>query len=191
MIQEILLMFGLTVLQNASFTLVSRARNSNSLTYHTIASVLSNGIWLLVIRNVVANFDNWILMVTYLIGAVCGSVTMHYISMHYFENKKDVKKPSHLSEAFKYIIEIFNKERKTLEKINASISDPIQLINQQIKGFKFERREGITYNSKMKDCEGKIGKISNFNERNNSYTVYFEDGEDWNYPAEEIKNHLV
>jgi hypothetical protein len=86
---EILQMLGLTILQNASFTLVSRARNSNSITYHTIASVLSNGIWLLVIRNVVANFDNLTLMITYLIGSVIGSVGMHYVAMKYFEKPKN------------------------------------------------------------------------------------------------------
>jgi len=85
---EILKMLGLVILQNASFTLVSRARNSNSLAYHTIASVLSNGIWLLVIRQVVMNINNWQLMVTYLIGAVIGSISMHYIAMKYFEKKK-------------------------------------------------------------------------------------------------------
>lgn len=78
-------MLGLVILQNASFTLVSRARNSNSLLYHTIASVLSNGIWLLVIRQVVMNLDNWQLMVTYLVGAVIGSISMHYLAMKYFE----------------------------------------------------------------------------------------------------------
>ncbi len=83
-------MLGLTILQNASFTLVSRARNSNSILYHTIASVLSNGIWLLVIRQVVTNFDNWILMVTYLIGAVIGSISMHYFAMKYFEKPKNI-----------------------------------------------------------------------------------------------------
>ena len=88
MINEILMMLGLTILQNASFTLVSRARNSSSLMYHTLASVLSNGIWLLVIRHVVTNFDNWILMVTYVIGAVIGSISMHYIAMKYFEKPK-------------------------------------------------------------------------------------------------------
>jgi hypothetical protein len=88
MLLEILKMLGLTILQNASFTLVSRARNSNSLTYHTTASVLSNGIWLLVIRNVVSNFDNYILMTTYLIGSVIGSVSMHYVAMKYFEKTK-------------------------------------------------------------------------------------------------------
>jgi hypothetical protein len=86
---EILKMLGLTILQNASFTLVSRARNSNSILYHTIASVLSNGIWLLVIRNVVTNFGNTTLMITYLIGSVIGSISMHYVAMKYFEKPKD------------------------------------------------------------------------------------------------------
>jgi len=90
MIIEILIMLGLTILQNASFTLVSRARNSNSILYHTVASVLSNGIWLLVIRHVVTNFDNWILMVTYVIGAVIGSISMYYIAMKYFEKPKNI-----------------------------------------------------------------------------------------------------
>lgn len=85
---EILIMLGLTILQNASFTLVSRARNSNSILYHTVASVLSNGIWLLVIRNVVTNFGNTTLMITYLIGSVIGSISMHYIAMKYFEKPK-------------------------------------------------------------------------------------------------------
>lgn len=81
-------MFGLTVLQNASFTLVSRARNSNSILFHTIASVLSNGMWLLVIKQVVTNFDNPVLLVTYLIGSVTGSILMHYISMKHIEKLK-------------------------------------------------------------------------------------------------------
>lgn len=81
-------MFGLVVLQNASFTLVSRARNSNSILYHGIASVLSNGIWLLVIRQVVLNFDRTDLMITYLVGSVAGSILMHYVAMKFFEKKK-------------------------------------------------------------------------------------------------------
>ena len=84
---EILIMFSLVLLQNASFTLVSRARNSKSLMYHGIASVLSNGIWLLVIRQVVLNLDRWDLMVTYLIASVLGSIGMHHIAMKYFERK--------------------------------------------------------------------------------------------------------
>lgn len=81
-------MFALVVLQNASFTLVSRARNSNSLSYNAIASVLSNGIWLLVISKVVQNFDSPKMMIAYLLGSVVGSVAMHYLSMKYFEKKK-------------------------------------------------------------------------------------------------------
>lgn len=84
---EILKMFGLVVLQNASFTLVSRARNSQSILYHTIASILSNGIWLLVIRQVVLNLDRLDLMLTYLIASVIGSIGMHYLAMRYFEKK--------------------------------------------------------------------------------------------------------
>jgi putative flippase GtrA len=85
--KEILIMFSLVVLQNASFTLVSRARNSKSLLYHGIASVLSNGIWLLVIRQVVVNLDRWDLMLTYLVASVIGSISMHYVAMKFFEKK--------------------------------------------------------------------------------------------------------
>ena len=85
--EEIFKMIGLTILQNASFTLISRARNSNSISYHVIASVLSNGIWLLVIKNVVSNFDKPELMISYLIGSVIGSISMHYVAMKYLEKK--------------------------------------------------------------------------------------------------------
>lgn len=87
MIVEILKMLGLVILQNASFTLVSRARNSKSLIYHGTASVLSNGVWLLVIKQVVHSFDKPHLMITYLVGSVIGSVGMHHIAMKYFEKK--------------------------------------------------------------------------------------------------------
>lgn len=85
--EEIIKMIGLTIIQNASFTLMSRARNSNSISYHAIASILSNGIWILVIRNVVSNFDKPELMIAYLIGSVIGSIGMHFIAMKYFEKK--------------------------------------------------------------------------------------------------------
>jgi hypothetical protein len=81
-----LLLFLTTVLQNASFTLVSRARNSRSLGFHAIASVLSNGVWLLVIRQVVTHLDSASMMGTYLAGSVTGSVLMHYVSMRFLEN---------------------------------------------------------------------------------------------------------
>lgn len=83
-------MLGLAILQNASFTLQSRARNSKSLLYHTVSSILSNGIWLFVIREVVLNFDKPKLLIAYLVGSVVGSVWMHHIAMKYFENKKQI-----------------------------------------------------------------------------------------------------
>lgn len=46
----------LLMAQNFAFTLVSRARNSGSDAYHAIASVFSNGIWLVVNFLVVAQF---------------------------------------------------------------------------------------------------------------------------------------
>ena len=80
-------MFGLVLLQNASFTLVGRARNSNSLIFHGIASLISNGIWVIVIRQVVLNFDNTQMMIAYGVGGVSGGVLMHYISMNFIETK--------------------------------------------------------------------------------------------------------
>lgn len=88
----VLKMLGLTILQNASFTLVSRARNSSSIAYHGGAAVLSNGIWLLVIREVTLSFDKWYMMAAYVVGAVTGSILMHYVAMKYFEKGK--RKPT-------------------------------------------------------------------------------------------------
>lgn len=82
---EILIFFGLVILQNASFTLVSRARNSDSMLFHGSAAILSNGIWLLVMKKLVTNFEDTGMMITYIIAAVIGSLLMHYLSMKYFE----------------------------------------------------------------------------------------------------------
>jgi hypothetical protein len=84
---EIIKMLLLVILQNASFTLVSRARNSQSILYHGTASILSNGIWLLVIRKITQNFDKPELMITYLIGSVIGSIGMHYFVMKHIEKR--------------------------------------------------------------------------------------------------------
>lgn len=88
MIIAFLKMFLIVVLQNAAFTWVSRARNSGSYSYHAIAAVFSNGIWLIVIRQVVINFENTWIQIAYLLGAVTGSVLMHWISVKYLEKGK-------------------------------------------------------------------------------------------------------
>lgn len=87
MILQVLGLFVSTVLQNASFTLTSRARNSKSVMFHGLASVASNGVWLLVIRQIVTHLDSWVLMATYLLGSVIGSVAMHHVSMKYLETR--------------------------------------------------------------------------------------------------------
>jgi hypothetical protein len=85
---ELLLLGGLVVCQNASFTLVSRARNSGSLAYHSGAAILSNGVWLLVFRQMVTKIDDAPAMLVYLIASVLGSVAMHYVSMKWIEKGK-------------------------------------------------------------------------------------------------------
>ena len=85
---EFSLIVILTFLQNASFTLVSRARNSNSITYHLIAALISNFLYLIVINKLIKNLENPLLTFGYLLGSVSGSIIMHYIAMKYFEKKK-------------------------------------------------------------------------------------------------------
>lgn len=81
-----IILFFVTILQNASFTLVSRARNSKSLVFHAIASVFSNGIWFIVVRQVTQEDPNtWLLGTVYVAGTVTGSVAMHYLSMNFIE----------------------------------------------------------------------------------------------------------
>lgn len=86
------------LMQNASFTLVSRARNSGSLKFHALAAVGSNGIWFVGLMFAVDKIkeakdahDIWLLIgsaVFYTIFTVIGSVSMHYISMKYLESGK-------------------------------------------------------------------------------------------------------
>lgn len=165
MISQILTMFGLTVLQNASFTLVSRARNSKSLAFHTIASILSNGIYLLVIRHVVTNLNNWVLMVTYVVGAVVGGLIMHHISMNYLEKVKDWK-------------DLFKRS-------------PNRLVGKNVKGFEFKTAGNLGFVMSMTKYVDQLGKIERYNPHSNSYRIRFADGEHWNYPASEINKHLV
>lgn len=84
--------------QNASFTLVSRARNSGSISFHAVASIGSNGIWfmsqIIVIDKIsrALRSHDWELMaftlVFYTLFTVIGSISMHYISMRWIEKGK-------------------------------------------------------------------------------------------------------
>lgn len=90
----------LLIVQNASFTLVSRARQSNNYWFHAVAAVGSNGIWFasqfILIDNIVsmAKTGSWGLIVGtgvfYTTFTIIGSVGMHYISQHHIERKLKV-----------------------------------------------------------------------------------------------------
>lgn len=82
----------LLILQNASFTLVSRARNSGSYLFHACAAVLANGIYIITIQIMIdfRTSDRSMLLVAgvYTMFTVLGSVAMHYISINYIEKGK-------------------------------------------------------------------------------------------------------
>lgn len=67
--------------QNISFSIVSRSRNRNSMTYHLIAAIFSNGVWFLTFRSLVTQNMNFALFIPYTIGTVSGSLTGQKISM--------------------------------------------------------------------------------------------------------------
>lgn len=86
------------LLQNASFTFVSRARNSGSYWLHAVAAVCSNGVWfaaqfvsLGIIIELIKN-GTWVQRIGagtfYTAFTVAGSVLMHYVSSNYIEKGK-------------------------------------------------------------------------------------------------------
>jgi hypothetical protein len=88
---------GLLVVQNASFTLVSRARNSRSIAYHAVAALGSNGVWF-ASQFVLFGFmldaitsgtwrDAVALGCWYSLWTIVGSVGMHYIALNKIEPK--------------------------------------------------------------------------------------------------------
>jgi hypothetical protein len=83
-----LFLFVITIAQNASFTLVSRARNSGSLLYNGIASVFSNGIWYFVFRQIQAMPNDAPTAIVYIAASAIGSVLMQWVAIKYFERKK-------------------------------------------------------------------------------------------------------
>jgi len=88
----------LLVVQNAAFTLVSRARNSSSLTYHAWAAVFSNGVWfvsqVILVDNifrVLKDGDWWAAVqvgVFYTVCTMVGSLLMHWFAMRRLERRE-------------------------------------------------------------------------------------------------------
>ena len=75
------LVLCLAFVQNVSFTMVSRSRNRDSMTYHAVCSVFSNGVWFLTMRElIVAELSLWLLF-PYVVGTVSGSLFGARVSM--------------------------------------------------------------------------------------------------------------
>ncbi len=89
-IYSLVILLGLAFIQNVSFTIVSRARNRDKMTYHAIASVFSNGIWFLTFSILVKENMNLIMFVPYCIGTVSGSLWGAKVAM-YIEAKIGAK----------------------------------------------------------------------------------------------------
>lgn len=83
------------LLQNASFTFVSRARNSGSYALHAIAAVCSNGVWMMsqfvslgIIIDVIKNgslANKLAVTAFYTTFTVAGSVLMHWVGVRFIE----------------------------------------------------------------------------------------------------------
>lgn len=84
-LSDISVLFICTLVQNACFTLVSRARNGESLSFNALATVLSTVTWLVMLRQVVNHLDSWAMLATFVAGSVLGSVGMHWVSMRHVE----------------------------------------------------------------------------------------------------------
>lgn len=86
------------LLQNASFTWVSRARNSSSVAYHALAAIASNGIWFLNLGIAVDKLTeirhagSWSALAAaalfYTTFTVLGAVSMHHFLMTKVERGK-------------------------------------------------------------------------------------------------------
>lgn len=77
----ILLLMALAYAQNITFSLVSRARNRDNMTYHAIAAIGSNLVWFMTFRQLVVADMSWLLLLPYTVGTVAGSLTGAKVSM--------------------------------------------------------------------------------------------------------------
>jgi hypothetical protein len=71
----------LALIQNISFSVVSRSRNRNNMTYHLIAAFFSNSIWFLTFRQLVRADMTLLLFAPYCVGTMTGSLLGVRVSM--------------------------------------------------------------------------------------------------------------
>lgn len=71
----------LAFIQNTSFSMVSRSRNRDNMNYHAIASLLSNTLWFLTMRELFKQELDIFLFAPYALGTISGSIFGVKISM--------------------------------------------------------------------------------------------------------------
>ena len=69
--------------QNASLTLLIRARASDSLRLTAIATFIAQVISLVLLRQTIANLDSWPVMSAQVGGALAGNIAMHHLSLRF------------------------------------------------------------------------------------------------------------
>lgn len=74
-------LLALAFVQNVAFSLVSRSRNRDNISYHIAASVASNVVWFLTFRQLITAEMSLGLLPTYTVGTVLGSVFGVKVSM--------------------------------------------------------------------------------------------------------------
>lgn len=90
-----LTIMALALVQNVSFSIVSRSRNRDNMAYHLVAAVFSNGIWFLTFRELVTADMSLTLFVPYTVGTVAGSLCGVKVSM-WIERLLGAESDSHL-----------------------------------------------------------------------------------------------
>jgi len=92
----IILMMVMAFAQSVSFSIVSRSRNRNSVAYHRVAAIFSNGVWFITAKYlIVTQHMSWLLFIPYTIATVWGSTTGQQISM-WVERKLNLQADDHL-----------------------------------------------------------------------------------------------
>src|ERR1041385_8119627 len=98
-IYNVVVMMIMAFVQNVSFSIVSRSRNRNSVAYHRIAAIFSNGVWFVTMKFLVVTQQmSWLLFIPYTVATVYGSTTGQQISM-WIEQKLHLTSDSHLANA--------------------------------------------------------------------------------------------
>ncbi|MGE5392604.1 MAG: hypothetical protein ACM3NH_02575 [Candidatus Saccharibacteria bacterium] len=124
---DVIVITILLILQNASFTLVSRARQSSNFLLHAIAAIFSNGFFIFVITAFATHYNTVPLKFWYIVCTVVGSVHAHYISLHKIERSKAFKKDSLITRAeFEPVVTRIGRleEAKAACQSQAAVSSP-------------------------------------------------------------------